>query len=78
MKTFVVTVERKGNKVSVWGNPDGKYYLPKEFTVNDKKDLKPLRNYMKEAYHTSDTKGLADILKECFPMLWFGGYIPEE
>ena len=72
---YWVTVERKGNILSVWGNPDGKIYRQKDFTVNTKADLKAVRAYMKEAYNTVNTRGLADILKESIPILWFGGSI---
>lgn len=77
MKEFWVTVSRVNHtdgKISVWGNPNGKLYRHKTFTVNSKEDLKAIRDYMKEAFHTTSTRGLADILHEGIPMLWFGGW----
>lgn len=81
MKEFWVTVSRlnhEDGKVSVWGDPEGKLFGYKTFTVNSKEDLKAVRDYMKEAFHTTSTRGLADILHEGISMLWFGGYIFEE
>lgn len=68
---FAVTVKRNGNVLSVWRNPDGRIFCPKDFTVTTKTDLKVVRDYMKEAYNTVNTRGLADIFGENIPMLWF-------